>query len=275
MQVQLERLVADVAHQAAPTVDKVAYNIKGMPVFGVPGSEADAAVGAGQQVGFSHVDEAPDDEPAQPPVVVGFPAAHPHRSPLRFNGLHGGHPIHGRIAHRELRVVRVLHGRETGQRLRVLDVEGLRRVVVAVDQQHVATVVDFVEHVHHHVKAGGQRVADVVGAEVLLDAEIFHSVARKPAPQERNVAQVELEPIGLFTRAAGRIGKAAAGARNGIRQSLQRHLVDVGHLRIQRHRPVLQVLDDVGRALKADKRIDAAAIGVVLVRLGDMEQVLL
>ena len=175
----------------------------------------------------------------------------------------------------EVRIVHVPHRLEPGQPLRVLDAEDLRVVVVAVDQQHVAAVVALVDRVHHHVEAGGQRAADVVVGEIRFLAEVLDAVLRKPAAHQRDVAQIVFEPVGLLSRPAGGIRQAAPGAGNPVGQRLQERLVDVSGKVTRRNRPVLQMMDDVGTALKTDQRVDAAAGDVILVRLGDVEQVLL
>ena len=89
----------------------------------------------------SRRDRSPSGRPTSPPIA----------SPP---GCTAGDEEHGVVLDVELPIVTVLHRREAGQGLRVLDVEGLRVVVVAVDQQDVAAVVDLVEHVDDDVVAG-------------------------------------------------------------------------------------------------------------------------
>ena len=62
VQVELERLVADVAHQAAAAVDEVADHVELTSVFGVPGAEADAVVRPRQPCVGADLEEAADDQ---------------------------------------------------------------------------------------------------------------------------------------------------------------------------------------------------------------------
>jgi hypothetical protein len=128
VQIQLERLIGDVAHQATAPVDEVADHVEPPPVLGVPRAQADAAVRARERPVTADIERAADDHAAAPAVVIGLPPADPHRGPLRLDGLRRDDPVHRVIKDGELRIIHILHRREAGQALRILDVEGLSRV---------------------------------------------------------------------------------------------------------------------------------------------------
>ena len=117
-----------------------------------------------------------------PAVVIGFPAPDPHRRPLCLHRLHRGDVVHRVVLDGELRIVHVPHRREPGQRLRVLDVEGLARRRRSRGSAALPAVVDLVEYVDHHVVAGRQHVADIVVAEVGFLAEVLTRYARTSDP---------------------------------------------------------------------------------------------